>query len=180
MNILAQGLSSDRFAVDVFQVRTMYPIDLYLYSQWDQSTWNLTPGTDPIWNNPDIQFYDTSNNPVDSNNLSAGTDYIVKAKIHNDTDYPANKVSVYFKWADFGVGQPDRVWEEANTSPVEIDIPAHDVKEAEIRWAPPGTGHLCMLVEIYQFEDINTNNNRGQENLHVGPTSSPAEIPFLV
>jgi len=36
------------------------------------------------------------------------------------------------------------------------------------------------MAEIYHLEDINTANNSGQENCHVGPTSSPAEIQFEV
>jgi hypothetical protein len=36
------------------------------------------------------------------------------------------------------------------------------------------------MAEIYHVEDITPNNNRGQENLHVGPTSSPAKVCFLI
>ena len=82
-----------------------------------------------------------------------------------------------FLWANFGVGQ-DRVWQEAGSDT--LDVPGNTVKEAEITWAPPDTGHLCMKIEIYHIEDINEDNNEGQENLHVGPTSSPAEVPFLI
>ena len=37
-----------------------------------------------------------------------------------------------------------------------------------------------MLVEIYHVEDIIISNNRGQENCHVGPTSSPAVVNFEI
>jgi len=180
VNVVAHGQDSERYASDVFYVRTANPIDLYTYSQWDSSTFGMTPGDDPTWNNPEIQFYDMGGNPVASNNLDVGSDYDVKATVYNDTDFDANDGKVTFRWANFGVAQPDRVWEEADTSPATLDVLAHDSTEAEIRWAPPSTGHLCMLVEIYHVEDINTDNNRGQENLHIGPTSSPAEVPFVV
>jgi hypothetical protein len=54
------------------------------------------------------------------------------------------------------------------------------IREATVDWAPPSTGHLCVIAEIYHVEDIRESNNRGQENLHVGPTSSPAEVRFVI
>jgi hypothetical protein len=36
------------------------------------------------------------------------------------------------------------------------------------------------LAQVYHIEDVMDQNNTGQENCHVGPTSSPAEIDFLV
>jgi hypothetical protein len=178
VNVIAQGTTSDRYAVDVFQVRSANPLDLYTYSQWDSTTWGLSSGDNPTWNNPEIQLYDTSNNPVASNNLTAGRTYIIKAKIHNDTAFDAKGAKVTFKWANFGVGQPDIAWNVIGTD--DLDIPAHSVKEAEIRWTPAGTGHLCVMADIYHIEDINTANNKGQENCHVGPTSSPATVSFTM
>jgi len=178
VNILAHGQTSDRYAADVFRVRTANPIDLYTYDQWDSTTWHLHAGDNPIWNNPEIQLYDSNGNPVESNNLTAGNTYTIKVKIHNDTEFEAKDVTVTFKWANFGVGQPDRVWEVIGTDAV--DIPAHQVEEAQVQWAPPSTGHLCIMVEIYHIEDINESNNKGQENCHVGPTSSPAEVCFVL
>jgi hypothetical protein len=176
VNVLAHGQSSDRYAVDVFSVRSANPIDLYTYSQWDSSTWNMTPGSDPVWDSPDIQVYD-GGTPIASNNLSAGHNYTFKAKIHNDTGFKAENVVVTFQWANFGVGQ-ERVWQVAGTDT--LDVLAHSAPQAEISWAPPDTGHLCMKIEIYHVEDINEDNNEGQENLHVGPTSSPAEVTFMI
>jgi hypothetical protein len=138
----------------------------------------LSIGNDPVWNNPEIQLYDSSGASVGSNNLTVGSIYTVEIKVHNDTDFDANNVEVTLVWSNFGVGQSDRVWDDAGDAT--IDVPAHSVVEAEIEWKAPGTGHLCILAEIYHVEDINESNNRGQENLHVGPTSSPAEVPFTV
>ena len=178
VNVLAHGKNSGRYAVDVFQVRTANPIDLYTYSQWDNTTWHLHSQGQRVWDNPEIQLYDSSGNPVASNNLQVGSNYTIKARIHNDTAYNAQAVKVTFKWANFGVGQPDRVWDHIRTVP--IDVPAHQVKEAQVPWSPPSTGHLCLLIEIYHVEDVNTANNKGQENCHVGPTSSPAVVDFEV
>ena len=178
VNVLAHGKNSDRYAVDVFQVRTANPIDLYTYSQWDNTTWHLHSQGQRVWDNPEIQLYDSSGNPVASNNLQVGSNYTIKARIHNDTAYNAQAVKVTFKWANFGVGQPDRVWDHIRTVP--IDVPAHQAKEAQVPWSPPSTGHLCLLIEIYHVEDVNTANNKGQENCHVGPTSSPAVVDFEV
>ena len=179
VNVTTYGSTSDRYGVDVFYVRTANPIDLYTYSQWDESTWHLQPGDNPVWNNPEIQLYDAAtNNAVESNNLTVGTNYRIKLKIHNDTDFDADNVKVTFKWANFGVGQPDRVWEEIRST--EVDVPNHFVREAEVLWTPGSTGHMCIKAEIYHIEDINSSNNFGQENCHVGPTSSPASISFMV
>lgn len=176
VNVLAHGQTSDCYAVDVFQVRTANPIDLYTYSQWDDTTWHLQSGGVLTWNNPEIQFYDLNGNPVASNNLQAGVDYIIEVKVHNDTSFNANDVKVVFKWASIGMGQPDSVWEEIGTD--SVNVPANGSGKAEVVWAPHITGHLCMRVDIYHIEDINESNNKGQENLHVGPASSPTEVCF--
>lgn len=177
VNILVHGKTSDRYAVDVFQVRTANPIDLYTYSQWDDTTWHLQPGGNLTWNNPEIQLYDSGGNSVASNNLNVTQIYTTKATIHNDTAFTAKNVSVRFKWADFGVGQ--RVWHEMEGSPVVLDVPPGET-DAEVKWAPSETGHTCIVVEIYHIEDIKESNNSGQENCHVGTTASPAEVSFVV
>jgi len=158
-------------------VRSANPIDLYTYSQWDSTTWNLNTagGGNPTWDNPEIQLYDSSNNPVASNNLVAGNSYTIKAKIHNDTGFNAQGVRVTFTCANFGAGQV--VWTHIGTDA--LDVPNTSVREAEINWVPQ-TGHKCILVEIYHVEDINLNNNKGQENCDVSGTASPAEIPLLI
>lgn len=174
VNILAVGQQSGRYAVDVFQVRSRNPIDLWTYSQWDSSTWSLNPGGDnPVWNNPEIQLYEGANS-VDSNNLVVGHTYTVKVKIHNDTAFTANQTQVVFRWADFGIGGP---WFDFATTPV--NVPPGGAP-AEAPFTPPQTGHVCVLAEIYHREDISPSNNQGQENLHVGPTQSPATVSFLV
>lgn len=178
VNVIAHGQTSNCYGADVFRVRSANPIDLYTYDQRDSSTWHLHPGDNPTWNNPEIQLYDSTGNPVESNNLTVGHTYTIKAKIHNDTDFLANSVAVTFKWANFGLGQSERDWQEIDVDT--LDIPAHRTEEAEVNWAPPSTGHLCIMVQIYHIEDINENNNKGQENTHVGPTSSPAKVSFLV
>lgn len=176
VNVLAHGQASDRYAVDVFYVRTANPIDLYIYSQWDTSTWHLHTGDNPTWNNPDIQLYDQNGNATASNDLEVGRQYTIRAKVHNDTNFAANNVRVTIKSANFGLGQPDNVWNVIGQDI--ITVPANDVREAEVQWVPPSTGHLCIVGEIYHIEDINGDNNRGQENTDVGAANSPVEIPF--
>jgi hypothetical protein len=164
VNVTAKGKTSNRYGVDVFRVRSQNPIDLYIYDQWDSSTWGLHPGDNPTWDNPSIRLYDSSNNLVLSNNLVAGQTYTIKADVHNDTTFLAKGVKVTFKWANFGLGQPPEVWTMIGTDPVEIDMPASSVVPAEVKWTTPSTGHLCVMADIYHLEDINTNNNKGQEN----------------
>ncbi len=178
VNLFARGKDSGRYAVDVFRVRSENPIDLYTYNQYDESTWHLHAGGNPTWNNPEIKLYDDAGNQVQSDNLITGVDYTIRAKIHNDTDFDADNVRVVFKWANYGVGQSDRVWTDMEDDPILLDVPAHTVKEASVVWAPPSTGHLCLRAYIHHVEDINEENNFGQENCNVSPTSSPVKIQF--
>jgi hypothetical protein len=178
VNIRAKGKNSDRSGVDVFNVRSENPIDLYMYDQWDDTTWHLHNGNNPTWNNPDVQIFDLANNQVESNNLIVGTNYKIQVKVHNDTNFEAKNVKVTLRWANYGAGQPENVWNDMDVD--EITIPANTTGTAEVTWAPPSTGHLCIRTDIYHIEDINTNNNKGQENCHVGPTSSPAEVVFTL
>ncbi len=177
VNITAEGQTSGRHAVDVFTVRTANPIDLFTYCQWDDSTFHLAGGS-LTWDNPEIQLYDSGNNAVNSNDLVAGQQYTVKAKIHNTTAYKADHVRVTFQWANFGVGQPDRVWEFIDEDV--LDVPETSVVEAEVKWTPLSAGHQCLMVRIDHIEDINGDNNFGQENCDVGPTASPREVNFYI
>lgn len=174
VNVIAVGQTSGRYAVDVFQVRTKNPVDLYTYSQWDPTTWGLTPGGgDPVWDNPEIQLYEAGT-PVGSNNLVVGHTYQMRVRVHNDTSFTAKNARVTLRWADFGIGGP---WYDFDT--VALDIPAGGA-DATGDFTPPTTGHVCVLAEIYHAEDIATGNNSGQENTHVGATSSPARACFAV
>jgi hypothetical protein len=177
VNVTANGQTSHRAACRIFQVRDANPVDLYLYDQWNSSTWTPYPGDHPVWDNPDIQLYDASNNPVDSNNLVLGQTYTVKAKIHNGAAFPAASAKVVYKWANYGAGGP---WQLLDT--VSVDVPANPpgLKEAQTTFQPPATGHLCLQVNVEHVEDNDTTNNTGQENLHVGFSSSPAEACFTV
>jgi hypothetical protein len=174
MNVMLVGQQSGRYAVEVFQVRSKNPVDLWTYSQLDSSTWGLNPGGgNPIWDNPEIQLYEGAN-MVNSNNLVVGHTYTMKVKVHNDTAFTANQAKVVFRWANFGIGGP---WYDFHT--VALNVPPGGAT-AEAPFTPGQTGHVCVLAEIYHTEDITPSNNQGQENLHVGPTSSPAKVCFLV
>jgi hypothetical protein len=174
VNILAKGQTSGLYAVDVFNVRSENPVDLWIYDQWDPSTWASYPGSHPTWDNPDIQLYDQNNNPVGSANLIVGNNYNVKMSFHNDTAFNAPQADVVLRWADFGMGSP---WNHVGDA--KLDVPPGGAV-AEIPFVPPITGHLCINAEIHHLEDINPNNNMAQENLHVGGTSSPAKVCFVL
>jgi hypothetical protein len=181
VNVVSRGKTSDRYAVDVFRVRSENPIDLYTYSQWDDTTWHLASDGNKTWNSPSIQLYDSGGSAVNSGDLVVGHTYTIKARIYNDTDFNADDAIVTFKWADFGLGQSDRVWTEIDPgNVVKIDVPAHNSALAEKDWTPLSTGHLCLLTEVYHIEDINLDNNKGQENCSVGSTASPAVLEFII
>lgn len=175
-NVILKGANSGKYAVDVFHVRDPNPVDLFLYSQWDPSTYYLHNGDNPTWNNPDIYLTDINNNPVGSNNLVVGNQYNIYATIRNNSSFVANNATITFKLANFGSAQ--RTWTNISTNTV--NVPANGNASAQVQWVPPITGHLCILAEIYHNEDTNGANNAGQENCHVGPTSSPLSVTFSV
>jgi Peptidase family C25/Propeptide_C25/Domain of unknown function DUF11 len=177
VNVSARGMTSQRSAVRLFQVRDKNPVDLWTYDQWATSTWAAHPGDNPTWNSPDIQLYDSGNNPVDSANLVFGEQYTVKATIRNNTSFAAPGASVVFRWADFGAGGP---WENLAVVGADIKAGPAATTEAQTDFQPPGVGHLCLQVTIEHVEDIDATNNVGQENLHIGFSHSAAEAPMTV
>ncbi|MBN1246778.1 MAG: hypothetical protein JXC32_03930 [Anaerolineae bacterium] len=180
VNVWAEGRTTHRFAVRVFQLRDQNPVDLWTYSQWDSSTWTVHPGSNPTWNSPDIQLYDQAGNPVASNNLKVNQAYTVKVKVRNNAGFPAQQASVTFRWRNYGI---DGLWELFHPQAVTmVDVPANPPGEvlAENVYTPPTTGHLCIKVGIEHLEDTTRTNNEGQENLHVGHTNSPATVCFQV
>lgn len=181
-NVLAHGQTSDRYGVNVFSVRTANPIDLEIYSQWDESTWTRFPNIDHVtWNNPDIQLYDGTT-PVESDNLNITKTYKIRAKITNDSSFTARNAKVTFKWALYGAGQHSQVWTDitSTTNPITLNVPPGGAYAEITGWKPPSTGHVCIRAFIYHVEDINESNNFGQENCHVGETASPAKVKFIV
>ena len=177
VNVTAVGATSHRRAVRVFQVRDKNPVDLWLYDQWNAATWTVHPGDNPTWNNPDIQLYDSGGTPVDSNNLQVGQTYTVRATVRNAAAFGAQNVIVVYQWENYGAGGP---WQAFATPFVSVDAPASGTITADNEFLPFVTGHVCVLVTLEHPEDIDTGNNSGQENLHVGYASSPAEACFLV
>ena len=78
-----------------------------------------------------------------------------------------------FRWANFGIGGPFFDFDTQN-----VNVPPGGA-DAEAPFTP-GTGHICIQAEVFHAEDVNSVNNKGQENLHVGPTSSPAKVCFEI
>ncbi len=177
VNVWAKGQTSGRYAWRVFQVRDVNPVDLWTYDQWDSSTWSLHPGDNPTWDSPDIQLYDHNGNPADSNNLTFGETYTVKVNVRNKANFPAPGAQVVFKWENYGAGGP---WQTFDTKAVDVPAGPNALKVAEATYTPQATGHLCLKVELEHLEDTKPQNNAGQENLHVGYTSSPAKVSFMV
>jgi hypothetical protein len=178
VNVYACGVTSQRVAVRIFQVRDKNPVDLWTYDQHNPSTWTLHPGDNPTWNSPDVQLYDSNNNPVASTNLVLGQTYTVKVKVRNKAAFAAPGANIVFKWRNYGAGGP---W-QALPPIVPADVPVNPpgLIEVQTNFQPHATGHLCLQVNIEHLEDIDTTNNTGQENLHVGYSSSPAETCFTV
>lgn len=177
VNVTGLGATSHRKAVRVFQVRGTNPVDLWLYDQRNPATWSVHPGDNPTWNNPDIQLYDSAGKPVDSDSLLVGEHYTVQATVRNSTGFNAQNARVVYQWANYGAGGP---WQPFDTPSVLVDVPAAATTTADNEFLPWVTGHVCVLVTLEHPEDNDRTNNEGQENLHVGYSSSPAEACFTV
>ena len=177
VNMYACGVTSHRKAVRIFQVRDKNPVDLWTYDQRNSSTWTVHPGDNPTWNSPDIQLYDSNNNPVASNNLVFGQTYTVRVNVRNQAAFAAQGANIVFKWENYGAGGP---WQALATVPTAVAANPPGLTVAQTNFQPQATGHLCLQVNIEHLEDIDTTNNTGQENLHVGYSSSPAEACFKV
>src|SRR5271157_426542 len=181
INVIGTGQTSAEVGIDAFRRLPPGPLpDPYIYDQWDSSTWFLHPGDNPVWDNPSIQLYDMSNNPVSSNDLVIATSYKIGATIRNEianTSIPSLKV--YFKWASWGAGQI--TWNDIGLTTVSLPAGPGGSVQAQITWTPATTGHVCIKVIIeHNAYDINWNNNEGQENTHVSPTHSPANVTIPV
>ncbi len=179
LNVYALGQTSGRAALTLFRRLPDTPLpDPYLYCQWDSSTWHLNPaGGDPRWNNPVIQLYDQATmNPVASNDLEIGHLYVIEATIHNDATVDAVDTSVTFEWAFWGAGQ--KTWHLIETDVV--TVPAGSQVSTDAEWTPSVTGHTCLMISITHATDSDLDNNKGQENTHVHPVSSPGEVNFMV
>ena len=174
-NVVAIGKTSSRAAVALFRVLHQPLPDPYTYCQWDPSTWHLANG-EKKWDSPSIQLYEDGTE-VESKDLVIGVTYTIKAKIYNSGIVPADETKVTFKWAQYGAGQ--KVWNVIGTKTVDVP-PAPGFAEASVEWTPITTGHVCIRVEIYHPWDSNLDNNKGQENTHVAPVSSPGEVEFIV
>lgn len=177
LNVRAVGQTSNRVGVALFRRLPDQPLpDPYLYCQWDATTWHLNPaGGDPRWNNPDIQLIEeASGDPIASDDLVVGTPYTIRATIHNDATVDATDTAVTFQWALWGTGQPS--WNFITTDT--ITVPDGSTAIAEADWTPAVTGHVCLLVTLAHPWDSNLDNNRGQENTHVQPVSSPGAFTF--
>jgi hypothetical protein len=176
VTVKAHGKTSDRYALRIFHVRSANPVDLWTYDQYNKNTWSGS-GDHPNWNSPDIQLYDENNNMVASDGLEFGKKYKLKVNIHNNSFFMAKQAKIVFEWANFGAGGP---WEEIDT--VFQDVPAgpQGTAVAETSYEPQTTGHLCVRAIIEHVEDVKPENNVGQENLHVGYSSSPLETCFIV
>jgi hypothetical protein len=175
-NVIAIGQSSNRAAVAVIKI-LQAQTDPYIYSQWDSSTWHVTPsGYDPTYDNPDIQLYE-GNTAVSSRDLYIGTTYDIRVTVHNSIALAADGTTVTMKWTNFGAGQG--VWHNIGSDT--INVPASPgTAEASIAWTPIHNAHTCIIAEIYHTWDSNDNNNKGQENTDVHPITSPGYIEFTV
>jgi hypothetical protein len=125
--------------------------------------------------NPDIQIYDMSGNPVSPYGLTPNQDYRVRIRIWNNSYFaPAAGLPVVLSYLSFGI--------DIASTPVGVTSTNLGVKGsgecpayANFVWRTPATpGHYCLKALLIWPDDANPNNNLGQKNTQVGQVASPA------
>lgn len=151
--------------------------DPMIYDQY----YLMSQGLGVTWDNPDIQLFDTSGNPVSPDDLTADTDYKVVVRVWNNSyDGPAPGLPVYLSFLSFGIG--------IASTPVGFSITNLGVKGStqspaftNFIWHTPQTpGHYCLQALLLWSDDANPNNNLGQKNTQVGKMKSPATFSIPV
>ncbi len=150
--------------------------DPFLYSQ----QYLMSLGLPVTWDNPDIFIYQ-GNTLVDPHDLHANTDYVVVARIwNNSADVPVIAMGVNFSFLSFGMGtQSNPIGATA------VDLAAKGLPGcpafAYMKWTtPPALGHYCLQVLLEPPDDSNWQNNLGQRNTDVTQPQSPAVFTFAV
>ena len=148
-----------------------------LYSQ----SWLMSQGLAVTWDNPDIQLYDTKNNPVSSSDLLPDTDYQVVVRIWNNSyTGPAAGLEVQLGFIHIGFGNT-RFAIGSTAVNLGVKGSAHCPVFAKFVWHTPAVpGHYCLQAQLVWPDDANPNNNLGQENTLVGIVHSPADFVFTV
>lgn len=140
-----------------------------IYSQF----YRMSQGLSVTWNNPDIEIFLPNGVPVDSSNLTADTDYILKARISNSSFDPALATAVRCYYRPWSFNSPDKIPIETLANGTErvihLDILPWGSEIAEFNWRTPNvdSAHFCIQVECFHPDDANPDNNIGQENTDV-------------
>lgn len=148
--------------------------DPLLYSQRHL----LAQGLAVTYDNPDITLF-RNGVPVGSDNLQAGTKYVVQARIWNDSfDAPVVNMPVHFSFLSFGVGMQSNPIGSV-TADVGVKGGASQPSFVSMEWTTPAApGHYCLEVLLDPADDRDRSNNLGQENTNVAAAQSPATFEF--
>ncbi len=160
------------------------PIKSDVYHKPDPTIYSqkylMDQGIAVTWNNPDIQLK-KNGIPVSSNNLEADTEYLVEARIwNNSTEAPVIDMPVHFSFLSFGMGTTSNF---IDTTKINLGVKggANHPSFANIIWKTPSTpGHYCLKAELLWGDDANPSNNIGQENTNVAIANSPAFSTFTL
>jgi hypothetical protein len=159
---------------DVINNPSFHRPDPCIYSQ----QYLLQLGLPVTWDNPDIVLK-KGGIIVPEHNLEPDTEYEIDATIWNNSyEAPVVGLKVVFTFLSFGVGT---VVNPIGTTFVNLGVkgginhPAH----GKMLWTtPPAAGHFCLQVTLVWFDDVNTANNLGQNNVDVAAALSPATFSF--
>lgn len=141
--------------------------------------WLMARGFAVTWDNPDFRLLDAATGvEVDRFSLVADRDYLIEARIRNNSLMAAIGTSVAFEVRSFGIGTPPTT----ALGSVSVDVPAGGTAPATIAWHTPSTGgHNCLRALISHIDDANPLNNVGQHNTDVAVPASPERaLTFLV
>ena len=148
--------------------------DPMIYSQF----YLMANGIAVTWNNPDITLL-RHGQPVEPGQLQADTDYVVRARIwNNSTEAPVVGLPVDFSYLSFGAGTVSHAIGQTHVNLGVKGGPNHPAF-ADMAWRTPiQAGHYCLRVAFTWADDVNPHNNLGQENTNVGLAQSPAVFDF--
>jgi len=175
VNVIAIGLSSGQVASTVFKRLYDNPSnDVYIYSQFDSSTWHLSGGY-RTWDNPCFTIYNENGDIIQPNELQQLGSYNVCVTVYNQGDGDATYTEVSLSYSRFGGGLS---WKESGVD--YIAIPSGESRQVNISFSPVLEGPYCLKVKIYDAGDENERNNVGQENINVLRLASPGESNLFV
>ncbi|MFW9974998.1 MAG: C25 family cysteine peptidase [Candidatus Thorarchaeota archaeon] len=158
-----------------YRLSSLQNPDPYIYSQYDDSTWDLAHSDEPVWDNPCINIY-RNGRLVD--HLEQNTEYDVNVTVWNRGNGDAVGTAVTLWYAPFGGGVTwHEVIQNQESGTLFVDIPLLENRNVTFKWTPELPNTACLNVTIFHGNELQEHriNNIGVECWHVFPLCSIGE-----